>query len=144
MGVYLAGAGQYPKDITDSVSQALATASKIQTLFANDELKQDPLVCMVDRDVCSGCGLCVPLCPYDAREVDPRIGLAVTVGVVKLLFNGAVDLEMHIIIAQSETGGGMLCETHRRRIVVGGRIVIDSGPDCVAHAGPTTSQAESV
>lgn len=76
MGVYLAGAGQYPKDITDSVSQALATASKIQTLFANDELTQDPLVCMVDRDVCSGCGLCVPLCPYDAREVDTRIGLS--------------------------------------------------------------------
>jgi heterodisulfide reductase subunit A len=75
-GVYLAGAAQYPKDITDSVSQALATASKIQTLFANDLLSQDPLVAKVDSDVCSGCGLCVPICPYGAREVDARAGFS--------------------------------------------------------------------
>jgi heterodisulfide reductase subunit A len=69
-GVYLAGAGQYPKDITDSVAQAMATASKVQSMFANEELSQDPLVCRVDPDVCSACGLCVPICPYTAREVD--------------------------------------------------------------------------
>lgn len=69
-GVYLAGAGQYPKDITDSVSQAMATASKVQSLFANEELSQDPLVCRVDPEVCSACGLCVPICPYGARELD--------------------------------------------------------------------------
>lgn len=73
-GVYLAGAGQYPKDITDSVSQALATASKIQSLFAAEELSQDPLVARVDPDVCSACGLCVPICPYGAREVDASAG----------------------------------------------------------------------
>lgn len=73
-GVYLAGAGQYPKDITDSVAQAMATASKIQTLFAAEELSQDPLVATVDPDRCSACGLCVPICPYDAREVDRAVG----------------------------------------------------------------------
>ena len=76
MGVFLAGAAQYPKDITDSISQALATASKVQTMFANDELSQDPLVARVEADVCSACGLCVPICPYDARELDPRAGLS--------------------------------------------------------------------
>jgi heterodisulfide reductase subunit A len=75
-GVYLAGAGQYPKDITDSVAQALATASKIQSLFSNVELAQDPLVCRVDPDICSACGLCVPICPYGAREVDPMAGFS--------------------------------------------------------------------
>jgi len=72
MGVYLAGAAQYPKDITDSVSQALATASKIQSMFASDELHQDPLVALVNPEVCAACGLCVPICPYGAREVDER------------------------------------------------------------------------
>ncbi|TAL17838.1 CoB--CoM heterodisulfide reductase iron-sulfur subunit A family protein [bacterium] len=72
MGVYLAGAAQYPKDITDSVSQALAVSSKIQTLFASDELEQDPLVATVEPDICSACGLCVPVCPYGARTVDER------------------------------------------------------------------------
>ncbi|WP_025322759.1 CoB--CoM heterodisulfide reductase iron-sulfur subunit A family protein [Deferrisoma camini] len=73
-GVYLAGAGQYPKDITDSVAQAMATASKIQSLFAAEELSQDPLVAAVDPDRCSACGLCVPICPYGAREVDRAVG----------------------------------------------------------------------
>ena len=76
MGVYLAGAAQYPKDITDSVSQGLATASKVQTLFAADELSQDPLVARVDPDICSACGLCVPICPYGAREIDKRANLS--------------------------------------------------------------------
>ena len=72
-GVYLAGAGQYPKDITDSVAQAMATASKIQSLFSNVELTQDPLVARVDPEICSACGLCVPICPYGARELDERV-----------------------------------------------------------------------
>ncbi len=75
-GVYLAGASQYPKDITDSVAQALATASKVQSLFANEELAQDPLVARVDPDACSACGLCVPICPYGARELDERVRLS--------------------------------------------------------------------
>jgi heterodisulfide reductase subunit A len=76
MGVFLAGAAQYPKDITDSVSQGLATASKVQTLFAGDELSQDPLVATVDPDVCSACALCVPICPYGARELDKRANVS--------------------------------------------------------------------
>jgi heterodisulfide reductase subunit A2 len=70
-GVYLAGCAQAPKDITDSVSQALAATGKILSLFAGDTLKQDPLTARVDPDVCSGCGICVEACPYGAREINP-------------------------------------------------------------------------
>ncbi len=65
-GVYLAGAGQYPKDITDSVAQAMATASKIQSLFANEELAQDPLVARVDPEKCDLDGICIAACPHGA------------------------------------------------------------------------------
>jgi len=41
-GIYLAGCGQSPKDISDTVSQASATASKIQALLSTDKLLQDP------------------------------------------------------------------------------------------------------
>jgi heterodisulfide reductase subunit A len=70
-GVYLSGCAQSPKDITDSVSQALASTGKIMTLFANDKLSQDPLIAMVDPLVCSGCGICVEICPYGARQLNP-------------------------------------------------------------------------
>jgi heterodisulfide reductase subunit A len=69
-GVFLAGCGQGPKDITDTVVQASATASKIQSLFSQDVLLQDPLVAFVDPEICSGCGICVDVCPYEAREMD--------------------------------------------------------------------------
>ncbi len=69
-GVYLAGCGQSPKDTTDSVSQALASSGKILTLFANDKLSQDPLIATVDPLVCSGCGICVEICPYGARQLN--------------------------------------------------------------------------
>lgn len=71
-GIFLAGCGQGPKDISDTVSQALATASKIQALLSGDKLVQDPLIAFVDEEICSGCGICVKSCPYEAREVDSR------------------------------------------------------------------------
>jgi heterodisulfide reductase subunit A len=76
-GIYLAGCGQSPKDISDTVSQASATASKIQALLSTDKLFQDPLIAFVDENICSGCGICVEVCPYEAREVDTRRGISI-------------------------------------------------------------------
>ena len=76
-GIYLAGCGQGPKDISDTVSQASATASKVQALLSTDKLLQDPLIAFVDEGICSGCGICVEVCPYEAREMDPHRGISV-------------------------------------------------------------------
>ena len=76
-GIYLAGCGQGPKDISDTVSQASATASKVQALLSTDMLMQDPLIAFVDEGICSGCGICVEICPYEAREMDPRRGISI-------------------------------------------------------------------
>ncbi len=75
-GIYLAGCGQGPKDITDSVGQAGAVSGKIQALLSADRLVQDPLVAFVDENTCSGCGICVEVCPYEAREIDPYVRIA--------------------------------------------------------------------
>ena len=76
-GIYLAGCGQGPKDISDTVSQASATASKVQALLATDQLLQDPLIAFVDEGICSGCGICVEICPYEAREMDSHRGISI-------------------------------------------------------------------
>ncbi len=75
-GVYLAGAGQFPKDIPETVAQASGAASKVLKLFAQEELASEPYVAVVDEQLCVGCGLCVPACPYDARELHPWRQLA--------------------------------------------------------------------
>jgi heterodisulfide reductase subunit A len=76
-GIYLAGAAQAPKDIPDTVAMASGAAAKVLTLFSQDKLVQEPTVAYVVEDVCSGCGVCLNACPYDARTIDPRRHVAV-------------------------------------------------------------------
>ena len=70
-GYYLAGCAHGPKDIPETVSQASAAAAKVGDLFAKEELLHEPTIVPVNEDLCSGCGICVPVCPYNARELDP-------------------------------------------------------------------------
>ncbi len=66
-GVFLAGAAQFPKDIPETVAQASGAASKVLSLFSQRQMVQEPTIAYVDPEICSGCGLCIPACPYDAR-----------------------------------------------------------------------------
>jgi heterodisulfide reductase subunit A len=66
-GIYLAGAAQFPKDIPEAVAQASGAAAKVLSLFSQRQMVQEPTIAYVDPDICSGCGLCIPACPYDAR-----------------------------------------------------------------------------
>lgn len=69
-GFYLAGAGQAPKDIPEAVAQASGAASKVVSLFSSDVVEHDPMIVGVEEDLCSGCGVCVGVCPFGARELD--------------------------------------------------------------------------
>jgi len=76
-GVYLAGTCQGPKDIPDTVAQASGAAVKVCGLFSKQELATEAMVSAVDTVKCSGCGLCVPICPYTAislKEINERGG----------------------------------------------------------------------
>jgi heterodisulfide reductase subunit A len=66
-GMFFAGAAQFPKDIPETVAQASGAAAKVLSLFAKRMMVQEPTIAFVDAELCSGCGLCVPSCPYDAR-----------------------------------------------------------------------------
>ena len=76
-GVLLAGACQSPKDIPETVAAASGVAAKVAALFSQDRLVREPVVAVVNRcappvfSTCVGCGLCVPICPYQAIEMEP-------------------------------------------------------------------------
>jgi heterodisulfide reductase subunit A len=76
-GIYLAGAAQAPKDISDTVAMASGAAAKVLTLFSHDDLVQEPTVAYVIEEICSGCGQCINACPYGARTIDERRHVAV-------------------------------------------------------------------
>jgi heterodisulfide reductase subunit A len=76
-GVFLAGACQAPRDIPDTVAQAGGAAAKVAGLLSRPELVTSPMVSAVNEALCSGCLLCVPVCPYRALEagvITERIG----------------------------------------------------------------------
>lgn len=73
-GFFFVGAAQAPKDIPDTVAQASAAASKVLEMFGQKELVHEPIVAYVDEELCSGCGICVSLCPYGARELIEKEG----------------------------------------------------------------------
>jgi heterodisulfide reductase subunit A len=68
-GVYLAGAGQAPKDIPESIAQAGGAAAKVLALFSRDTMVQEPTVAYVVEELCAACGQCVAACPYGARQL---------------------------------------------------------------------------
>jgi len=76
-GIFLAGAGQFPKDIPETIAQASGAAAKVLQLFSQREMVQEPTIAHVNEELCSGCGLCVAACPYEARTMHPWRPIAV-------------------------------------------------------------------
>jgi heterodisulfide reductase subunit A len=71
-GIYLAGTAQGPKDITDSAAMGSAAAAKAAIPLARGKVEVEPIVGVVNEDLCSGCATCVKLCPYGAIEKDEK------------------------------------------------------------------------
>jgi heterodisulfide reductase subunit A len=65
-GIYIAGCAQGPKDIPESVSQSRAASSAAAVPLTAGRVPVEPFSSAVDQEKCSGCGICVPLCPYSA------------------------------------------------------------------------------
>jgi len=65
-GVFIAGVAQGPKDIPDSVAQASGAAARAAIPMVKGEVEIEPIVAVVDENLCIGCALCVELCPYGA------------------------------------------------------------------------------
>ena len=65
-GVFLCGMAHYPKSIDESAAQALAASSRAVTLLARKDFQVSGTVAEVNPLYCSGCGVCVEICPYSA------------------------------------------------------------------------------
>lgn len=65
-GLFLAGAAQAPKDIPEAVAQASGAAAKATIILSQERLFHAPTVAQVNPNLCTGCGMCVQVCAYDA------------------------------------------------------------------------------
>ncbi|NNJ11127.1 CoB--CoM heterodisulfide reductase iron-sulfur subunit A family protein [Chloroflexales bacterium ZM16-3] len=69
-GVYLCGADHYPRTIPDTIAQAAGAASRAAIPLLRGRVTVEPIVAEVDEAACSGCGDCIPHCPYGAMTLD--------------------------------------------------------------------------
>jgi len=66
--VFIAGTGQGPKDIPDSVAQGAAAAARVQGMISKGTVLIEPIVATIEEARCSGCRICNTLCPFNAIE----------------------------------------------------------------------------
>ncbi len=76
-GVYIVGSCQGPKDITDSVAQARAAASRILASIVQGTVEVEVTTAVVNEDLCCGCQTCVNVCPYTAISYDEEKNVSV-------------------------------------------------------------------
>lgn len=76
-GIFIAGACQGPKDIPDTVAQASAAASAVQSLISRGEVEVESATSIVDPDKCAGCRICNTLCSLSAISFDEEKNVSV-------------------------------------------------------------------
>jgi heterodisulfide reductase subunit A-like polyferredoxin len=69
-GVFVCGMAHCPKSIDESITQALAVASRATCLLSKDKVSVSGTVAETIQALCSGCGTCVSVCPYSAPSLN--------------------------------------------------------------------------
>ena len=65
-GIFLCGCALGPKDIRESVEEAMAAASRTATFIGKGELEHPPEIPVINHERCNLCGECVAICPSGA------------------------------------------------------------------------------
>ena len=77
-GVFAVGMANSPRPLAEALLTAKDAAGKSLVMLPKRQLPPPNamFVSEVRESKCSGCGLCVEVCPYRARELDPATGVA--------------------------------------------------------------------
>jgi len=65
-GIFIAGAAQAPRDITESAISGSAAAAKAAITLAKGRVELEPTIAQVDHTKCDGCALCIEPCFFKA------------------------------------------------------------------------------
>ncbi|MHA1268482.1 MAG: FAD-dependent oxidoreductase [Candidatus Helarchaeota archaeon] len=68
-GVFVAGLCHAPKSIKECIAQANAAVSRACTILSKEVIEAEGKIAIVDKIRCSGCGLCVLNCAYNAISI---------------------------------------------------------------------------
>ena len=69
-GIFVAGLAHAPKNLDETISQALAAAGRAGVLLSKDKLSVSGIISKHNRDLCMSCLSCLRVCPYDSPYID--------------------------------------------------------------------------
>jgi heterodisulfide reductase subunit A-like polyferredoxin len=69
-GIFVCGTAHSPKLLGETVSQALAAASRAVTFLAQPQLTLSAVTARVETDLCASCLVCVRSCPYGVPRIN--------------------------------------------------------------------------
>ena len=70
-GIFMCGLAHSPRFADEAITQARGAAMRAAALLAQKRLEAPPFTAQVNTRLCSACGLCVEVCPYSARVLEP-------------------------------------------------------------------------
>ena len=76
-GVFMCGLAHNPKFIEETIAQAQAAAARAAVVLSKPIISGEGVVSCIDEATCSGCKLCVGMCPYEALSFDEEKEIAV-------------------------------------------------------------------
>jgi heterodisulfide reductase subunit A len=79
-GKFFCGLCHSPNFIEDVISQANAASARAAALLSKEAVEEKAHLAYVIKRLCCGCGLCVTVCPYQARVLNEEEGKAEVIG----------------------------------------------------------------
>jgi heterodisulfide reductase subunit A len=70
-GIFLAGTVTGPKNVSETALAGSASAAKMSSLLSKPEVQIEPIIAKVNENICSGCSICIAMCPYGAISRKP-------------------------------------------------------------------------
>jgi heterodisulfide reductase subunit A len=69
-GIFLCGLVHAPKNLDETLSQALAAAGRAGVVLSHEKLTVSGIISKHNRDICMSCLSCFRLCPYGSPYID--------------------------------------------------------------------------
>ncbi len=69
-GIFLCGLAHAPKNLDETIAQALAAAGRAGSVLSRDHLGISGIVSKHNRQICMSCLTCLRLCPFDSPYID--------------------------------------------------------------------------
>lgn len=73
-GIFVCGLARAPARADEAMQEGEAAAQRALRILSKVEIMPQRLMAHVRHSICSACGLCIEVCPFNARYIDPVEG----------------------------------------------------------------------